>query len=197
MATTLLQLAPPTDQNRIAPKIITASVIMVIVGIAVFLLNPHRTAQVSIDKVQTFSPHTEFAATQGRENKVIGEQASTEDDLYAVTTFSVANKLRLPIFLDSTSATMTTADGSTLQATVVSPQDLSRLETMFPQLKPMVTGAPPAVSPDAAIAPGATATDTIVLLFPQVTSKDWQAKKDATLTINLAHGAAPLIVPIH
>ncbi len=196
MPSTLLQIAPPTDQNRLLPKILTAGVIMAIVAVAVFLLNPHRTAVLSIQKVQTFSPHTEFAATPGGANKVIGEQASTEDDLYAVTTFSIANKLRLPIFLDSTSATMTTADGSTLQATIVSPQVLSRLETMFPQLTPLVAAAPPALPADAAIAPGATQTDTVVLLFPQVAAKDWQSKKAAALTINLAHDAAPLTVNI-
>lgn len=196
MATTLLQLAPPTDQNRLLPKMLSASVIMAVVGVAVFLLNPHRTAVLSVQKVQTFSPHTEFAATPAGENKIIGEQASTEDDLYAVTTVQITNKLRLPIFLDSTSATITTADGATVQATVVSPQDLPRLETMFPQLTPMVSAAPPTLPPDTVIAPGATQTDTVVLLFPQLAAKDWQSKKSATLTVNLAHDAAPLNVPI-
>lgn len=192
MSNTLLQLAPPNDRNRLLPKILAAAVVMVLVGVAIFLLNPRGTTVLSVQKVQTFSPHTEFAATASRENKVIGEQASTEDDLYAVATFRIANKLHIPIFLDSASATLATADGSTIQATIISPQNLSRLETMFPQITPMVAAAPPALAPGTTIAPGETRADTVVLLFPQIAARDWQAKKSATLILNLAHDAAPL-----
>jgi hypothetical protein len=37
---------------------------------------------------------------------------------------------------------------------------------------------------------------TVVLAFPQASAKTWQTKKSATLTLTLAHDAAPLTVAL-
>jgi hypothetical protein len=197
MPTTELQLAPPTDRNSLLPKVATASIVMVLVGVAVFFLNPRRTSVLSVQKVNVFSPRTHFEAT-ATQNKIIGEAASTEDDLYAVATLQVTDKLQIPISVDSTSATLTTADGSVVQATVVSPQDVSRLETMFPQIAPLVASAPKQqLLPGTLVAPGTTQTGSVLLLFPQVAAKDWQSRKSATVTVNLAHDLPPLTSTVH
>lgn len=192
MPTTELQLAPPTDRNSLLPKVATASLVMILVGIAVFFFNPRRSPVLAAERVNVFSPRTHFEAT-ATQNKIIGEAASVEDDLYAVATLKVTDKLQIPITIDSTSATLTTADGSVVQATVVSPQDLPRLEAMFPQIASLVASAPGQhLLPGTSIAPGATQSGSVLLLFPQASAKDWQSRKSADVTVNLAHDLPPL-----
>jgi hypothetical protein len=172
---------------------------MIVVGAAVVLLNPRKTAEISVQKIDLFTPHTEFTAMPSASHisHIIGAPADSEDDVYVVATLRITDKLRLPIFLASTSATMTTASGATVEATVISPLDLPRLEETFPQILPLVS--PPAAPPirfEDAVAPGATRVGTVVLLFPQTSEKAWQAKKSATLTLQLAHDAAPITIAL-
>jgi hypothetical protein len=190
-----LQIAPPPDDNPIIPKLVIAGVVMILIGVAVYMLNPRKTAVITVQKTQLFAPHTEFKQMPGS-GQIIGAQAESEDNVYVVATVSITDKLRLPIFLDSVSATMTTDTGST-QATNVAPLDLPRLEQIFPQITPLVRqpAAPPLQFQDA-VSPGATRVGTLVFLFPQISAKAWAAKKSATLTVNLAHDAAPIEVPL-
>jgi hypothetical protein len=190
-----LKLAPPPDHNRLIPKLLIAGAVMVIIGVAVYMLNPRKTAEITVQKTELFTPHTEFKQTPSS-SQIIGAAAETEDDVYVVATLGITDKLRLPISLDSVSATMTSDAGST-EATVISPLDLPRLEQTFPQIRPLVT--PPAASPlrfQDAVSPGETRVGTVILLFPQISAKAWTAKKSATLTIHLAHDAAPIDVPL-
>lgn len=191
-----LQIAPPDDRNNPVPKFLIAAAVMVVVGVAIFMLNPRKTAEISVQKVDIFAPHTEFNATPGQ-NQIIGAPVSSEDDLYVVATVQITDKLRLPIFIDSYSATLTTAEGATIDATIVGGNYLPRLEETFPQILPLVS--PPVAPPinfDDTIAPGGKRVGTVVLLFPQVSATGWKAKKSATLTFTLAHDAAPISVAL-
>ena len=191
-----LHLAPPSDSNRLVPKLVIAGVVMVVIAIAVYFLNPRKTAVITVQKTELFAPHTEFEQTPSSSH-VIGTAAQTEDDVYLVATLKIEDKLRLPIALASTSATLTTQAGATVEATVISPIDLPRLEETFPQITPLVSA--PAAAPlqfQDAIAPGGSRTGTVVLLFPQVTEKDWKAKQAAILTVQLAHDAAPISISL-
>lgn len=191
-----LKLAPPSDSRRMTPVILVAGAVMVAVGVAVFLLNPRKTAEIKVVKTDVFAPHTEFKEQAGT-SKIVGTAAESEDDVYVVATVSMENKLRLPIFVTNTAATLTAQDGSSVEATVVSPLDLPRLEETFPQIGPLVSA--PAAAPlkfEDAIAPGATKLGTVVLLFPQTTEKQWHEKKSAMLTVHLANNAAPIDVPL-
>ena len=190
-----LQIAPPPDENRIIPKILIAGVVMALLGVAIYMLNPRKTAVITVQKTELFTPHTEFKQMPGS-GRIIGAQAESEDNVYVVATVSITDKLRLPLFFDSVSATMTTDAGST-QATNVAPIDFPRLEQIFPQITPLVSqpGAPPLKFQDT-ISPGETRVGTLVFLFPQISAKTWAAKKSATLTVNFAHDAAPIQVPI-
>jgi hypothetical protein len=190
-----LQIAPPPDPNPLVPKLLIAGAVMILIGVGIYFLNPRKTAEISVLKTDIFAPHTEFQQLPGG-GQVIGTPAASEDDVYVVATVSITDKLRLPIFLDIVSATMTT-DTGTLQATNVSALDLPRLEQTFPQLTPLVS--PPAAPPlrfEDAVSPGATRVGTIVFLFPRTTASQWAAKKSATLTVYLAHDAAPIQVPL-
>jgi hypothetical protein len=188
-----LQIAPPPDDNPLIPKLVIAGVVMILIGVAIYMLNPRKTAVITVQKTELFTPHTEFKPMPGN-NQLIGAQAESEDNVYVVATVSITDKLRLPLFLDSVSASMTTDTGST-QATNVSPLDLPRLEQIFPQMTPLLS--PPVAPPlrfEDAVSPGATRVGTVVFLFPHLSAKDWAAKKSATLTVNFAHDAAPINV---
>jgi hypothetical protein len=191
-----LQIAPPDDRNNPVPKFVIASLVMIVVGVAVYLLNPRKTMAIAVQKVDLYAPHTELKATPG-DSKIIGAPASAEDDLYVVATLGITDKLRLPIFVDSYSATVITAEGASVEATIISPSYLPRLEGTFPEILPLVR--PPAAQPinfDDAVAPGATRVGTVVLFFPQISAKAWQTKKSATLTLNLEHDAASQTVAL-
>jgi hypothetical protein len=169
---------------------------MIVVGVAVYMLNPRKTAEITVQKTELFTPHTEFKQAPSS-SQIIGAPAESEDDVYVVATLRITDKLRLPIFLTSTSATMTTDAGSTLEATVISPLDLPRLEETFPQILPLVSApASPPIRFEDAVSPGETRVGTVVLLFPQTSAKAWQEKKSATLTVGLAHDAAPIQVAL-
>jgi hypothetical protein len=189
-----LNLAPPSDSNRLIPKIVVAGIVMVAIGVAVYLLNPRKTAEITVQKAEVFAPHTVFDQTPSSSH-IIGAAAEAEDNVYIVATVRIEDKLRLPIFLSNTSATITTQGGSTLEATVISPVDLPRLEETFPQIVQLVSSPqPPPLKFEDAISAGTSRVGTVVLLFPQISEKDWRARKSATLTVQLAHDAAPITV---
>jgi len=169
---------------------------MIVVGAAVYLLNPRKTAEITLEKTEVFAPHTVFNETP-TSSKIIGTTPETEDDVYVVATVRIEDELRLPLFLASTSATMMTQAGSGVEATVISPVDLPRLEETFPQIEQLVSSAKaPALKFDDAIAQGTSRVGTVVLLFPQVSERDWRTRKSATLTVQFAHDAAPIAVAI-
>lgn len=190
-----LQLAPPPDRNALIPKLVIAAVVMIVVGVAVYFLNPRKTAEIKVDKVEIFAPHTVTKPAPG-DGHIMGTAAESEDDVYAVATISITDKLRIPLLFDSASATLTTNGGST-SATVISPLDLPRLEQTFPEIAPLVN--PPAAAPlqyQDTIEPGTTHTGTVLLLFPQTTEAAWKSKTSATLSIRLAHDTVPLQVAL-
>jgi hypothetical protein len=189
-----LQLAPPEDDGNPIVKYAIAGLAMILIAVAVFLLNPRKTAEVSVQKVEFYSP----PAVAPPVDTVMypGNPKPAEDDLYVVTTVQITDKLRLPILPDGPSATLTLADGSSIDGQFLSGEDLPRLETEFPALTPLLTK--PDITPIAigeTIAPGATRTGEVVLLFPQVTEAAWHAKKSATLTINISR-QKPVSVPL-
>jgi hypothetical protein len=154
---------------------------VIIIFVAMFLFNPRKTAVLSVTKVDLFAPHTEFKDLQGAIH-VLGEAAASEDDLYVVAHVKLTDKLRLPIFLSDWTATVTLADGRTLDATTVPATQLPRLEETFPALTPLVSQ--PLHYGDE-VAPGATTEGSVVLLFPNTTQAAWQSKHSAVLTIEL------------
>ena len=174
-------MASSSDRGPLTAVVI-AFVVLAIITAAVFLLNPHKIAELSVSKVDLFAPHTQFDAAQGS-MKVLGETAQSEDDLYVVAHVNISDKLRLPLFLFGWTATVTLADGSTQDATVVPAQQLPRLGQIFPQLATLSTQQP--FHDGDEIAPGTTSSGSFVLLFPNTTQDQWNKKRSAVLTIHL------------
>jgi hypothetical protein len=176
-----LNLGPAQERNR-TPAILISIVVLAAIAAAIYYFSPRTPAQIQVQKVDLFAPHTETKAAKGGVH-VLGTPGYAEDNLYVIVHVSLKNNLRLPLFLDSPAATLTTADG-TVAATVVSPADAPRLEQSFPALTPL---APNPIGGGSEIAPRATADGSIILLFSTLTDAAWKSKKSATLTINLTH----------
>ena len=183
-----LQLAPPRESSPLKAVLI-AAVILAIIAAAVVFLNPRKTAELSVTKVDTFAPHTQFRLTPGAVH-VLGQAEASEDDLYVAATVKLEDKLRLPIFASSFGATLTAGDGTALEGTSIAARDWPRLETSFPALAPML--AQPL--PDGAEAdPGSAVTGTVLLMFPGASAETWAKKRSATLRISLAHQGAQTV----
>jgi hypothetical protein len=180
-----LQLAPPPDEGNPYMKWIIAAIAMVVIGLLVFLLNPRKVAELSVQKIDFYAPPA-VAATP---DPVMypGTTKAAEEDLYAVVTVAITDKLHLPIYPTSTSATYTAPDGSSVEGQFVSKEDLPRLLLEYPDLAPKLDApAPPPIGYHYTIAPGATLVGTEVVAFQNVSVDKWKAKKSATLTINLS-----------
>ena len=176
-----LALAPPSERSPIRAVAISV-LVLAAAAAAVFFLNPRKTAELKVTRIELFAPHTTFAATGGIH--VLGTGAQQEDDLYVVATVRLENKLRLPLFPSGWTATMTTPQGTETEATSIAPEDYGRLTQSFPQLAPMLSHP---MATDAKAAPGQALEGTVLLLFPNTTEADWKQKKSAALTLALAH----------
>jgi hypothetical protein len=183
-----LKIAPDPDHG-VMPAISIAVLVLIVVAIVVFFANPRETAAIKLNNVDLFAPHTEFQRDKSAPQEV-GLANTGEDDLYVVPSISMTNKLRIPVYITSTTMTLTNADGSAVEATGVSPHYFERLSKTFPDLagslqKPFYDGDD--------IQPGKTRTGGILLLFPGLTEAAWHKKKSAVLTINLRNQAAQTI----
>jgi hypothetical protein len=76
-----LQLAPPPDEGNPYMKWIIAAIAMVVIGLLVFLLNPRKVAELSVQKIDFYAPPA-VAATP---DPVMypGTTKAAEEDLYA------------------------------------------------------------------------------------------------------------------
>jgi hypothetical protein len=175
-----LKLAPEPDHG-VMPAIAISLLVLIVVTVIVFLVNPRETATLKLNNVSLYSPHTEFSQ-DSKSMRVVGLANTSEDDLYVVANVSMTDRLRLPIFVSNTTLTLTSADGSAVEATGVAPQYYSRLSTTFPQLGGYLGTA---LYDGDVIDPSKTKTGDILLLFPGLTEQQWHQKKSAVLTINL------------
>ena len=170
--------------------VVLAFVIMVAVAAAIYFLVPHTITNLSVSNVDIFAPHTEFNAAQGSGVQVLGETGQSEDDLYVIPHIKMTNRLRQRIFISGWSATVTFADGSSLDATFIGKPELPRLEQIFPKITALATNP---IGDEDQINPGATETGSLVLLFPNTTADKWNTKRSAVLTINLHDHASQTV----
>jgi len=176
-----LNLGPPPERNRI-PAVLISVAVLCMIAAAIYHFSPSKAAEIRVEKVDLFAPHTETKASHGGTH-ILGTPSFTEDNLYVVVHVSIENKLSLPLFLDSPDATLTTPAGVN-DATAVSPTDAVRLEQSFPELTPLATNP---IGYDSQIAPHGTLEGSIILLYPTLKQADWQTRKSANLTLHFIH----------
>jgi hypothetical protein len=183
-----LKLAPEPEHG-VMPAISIAALILIVVAVVVFLVNPRETAILKLDKVDIYAPHTEIKADK-RSVKQVGLANTSEDDLYVVATVTMTNKLRLPIFISDTTMTLTNANGSSEVATGVSPKYYQQIESSLPAMTSLLGAA---IYDGDQLDPGTTHTGNVLVLFPGLTEAAWKGRKLAVLTIGLRNQAPQTI----
>jgi hypothetical protein len=180
-----LKLAPEREKS-VMPAVLIAVFVLAAIAAAVFYYNPHKVADLTAVKTVPFAPHTTYGAldaTRSGGMKVLGtSETQGEDDLYLITTISMTDRLRIPIYLSSATAHVTFADGSQADASMIPASDVKRLQSIFPTIGPMIGNPLPDL---AEFDPGQTQTGTFVFGFPGRTAQSWQTKKQASLTLEL------------
>lgn len=182
-------MASSSDRSP-AVAVILAIIIMVAVAIAVYLLIPHKITALSVQHVDIFAPHTEFAASKGESVTVVGEPGQSEDDLYVVAHLNVTDKIHQPVIITGWSGTVTFKDGTTEDSTYVAKSELPRLEQVFPQITSLATQP---LGDGDELYPGKTDSGSVVLLFPNTTQDKWNQKGSAVLTLNLRDHTAQTV----
>lgn len=181
-----LQIAPARERS-VLPAILIALALLCVAAFAVFYFNPHKVADLTVSGVQTFAPRTEMGELQtgrgpGGMRVLNGKQTVAEDDLYVVAMVSLADKLRIPIYLEGATALVTFADGAQVQTRILPVSDVERLGKIFPAIAPLAVNP---IGDDEEIDPGKTRSGTMVLPIPGRDAAAWQSKKEAVLTISL------------
>jgi hypothetical protein len=147
---------------------------------------PHAVADVNIVHTAVYPAHTVFKS----DTILVGRDRS-QDDLYALVTVNVTDRLNLPIFLKDFTGTLITADGEQVAGTAAQMPDLENLYTTFPALRPL---ASPPLPRETLISPGRSAEGMVLLHFP-VAAETWNHRRSAALNIDLYH-QGPLTIAI-
>ncbi len=168
----------PAARSNLVPGVIAVS-ILALVAAAVFYFNPHDTASMTLSNTTAVATRTNFKS----DSTVIQSTPAGQDDLYVLTTLRIDDHLRLPITLDTLTATLVTADDEQTTASAISGPDLAAVFKAFPQLRPL-SAAP--LLRETEIQPGGAAVGQVVFHFP-ITKAVWNARKSANLTVNLYH----------
>jgi hypothetical protein len=175
----------PARRNLLAPVLIAFLVLGIIITL-VILLTPHSVADVSVTHLAVYPTHTVYKS----DTMLIGRDQA-QDDLYALATVSLTDRLNLPIFLKDFTGTLTTAEGEEIAGTASQKNDIENLYTTFPALRKL--GSKPLLR-DTLISPSSSAEGMILLHFP-VSAETWNRRKSAKVSIDLYH-QGPLTIDI-
>jgi hypothetical protein len=181
-----LTFAQSERRSFLVPALIALAVLVVAFAL-LFYFTPHRIADLSVTHVAVLPTHTVFHSS----TIVVGSD-SVEDNFYVLATVRIEDKLKLPLFINDITGTLTGPDGSQATSSAIHKTDLDNLYTTFPALKPLA-GAP--LLRETAIQPGQSAEGMVLLQFP-VTQDIWDKRQSATITIDLYHqGPLTVVIP--
>ncbi len=175
-------LSQPERRNLAVP-ILLALAVLAITGFFVIRFTPHTTADLTVTHVDVFPAHTVF-----KSDSIIVGADPAQDDLYALVTVRITDKLRLPLFLKDVTATLIPSDGSLPPATsAVEHAQLENLYTSFPAVRKLAAAQhAPLLLRESRIDPNQTVEGYVILHFP-VTADTWNTRNDAVLTLDLYH----------
>lgn len=176
----------PARRNLLAPVLIAFLLLGIVIAL-VLRYTPHNIADVGITHLAVYPAHTVYKS----DTMLIGRDQS-QDDLYALVTVSVTDKLNLPIFLKDFTGSLITAEGEEVAGTASQKADIESLYTTFPALRRL--GSKPLLR-ESLISPGSTVEGMILLHFP-VSADTWNRRRSAKLNIDLYHqGSLTIEIP--
>ncbi len=170
--------APPERRSFLVPILLAVALLAAAAGFAIHFY-PATTVDIAHLNTTLLPTHTVF-----KSNSIVLGPPQTSDVLFVASTIRVDNKLRIPITLDDFSCTFTDPTGAVLTVKASTNSDLAAQQTSFPAIKPLM--ATP-LRRDLSIDPGKSASGTILLSFP-FTKEQWDARKSATIQVDIYHG---------
>jgi hypothetical protein len=171
------KFSQPARRNLLAPVLIA----FLLLGIAIALLvryTPHSIAEVNVVHTAVYPAHTVFKS----DTILVGRDRS-QDDLYALITVSMTDRLNLPIFIKDFTGTLISSDGTKIPGTASQKNDLENLYTTFPAIRSLSSSP---LLRETLINPGASVDGMVLLHFP-VSADTWNHRRSATLNIDLYH----------
>lgn len=173
-----LNFSQSERSSPLKPLLIAAAALAVVAAL-VFYFNPHDTAALSLSNTRVVGTRTNFKT----DTIVVNQTPAGQDDLYVLTTLQVDDHLRLPISINTITATITSKDDAESTTSAINVADLPAVFGAFPQLKPLA--APPLVR-ETVITPGNSASGQLVFHFP-ITKATYDDRKSAVITLELYH----------
>ena len=181
----------PTEERSPLKFILIAAAIMAAIVAVLYFTTWRKMAEASVIKTDIFAPHTVMKQLPDQIH-IVGTLGEEQDNVYVIAHVRLTDKMRLPMFYSTATATMMDTTGASLDAIVISAHDLQRLEQSFPEIAPLATS--PFTDGDE-FAPDSAREGSVVLLFPHINQSMWSARKSATLTLSFAH-QDPLTIPL-
>lgn len=179
-------LSQPERRSFLVPTLIVLALVVAAFA-AIYFFTPHRVADLAVTHTAILPTHTVFES----KSIMVGAQDQAQDDLYVIATVKITDTLRLPIFINDITGTLTTSDGAQVTSSATQNRDFESLYTTFPKLKAL---ASPPLLRETAIQPGQSAEGMVLLHFP-VPQSAWDQRSAATITIETYH-QGPLTVAI-
>ena len=106
-----------------------------------------------------------------------------QNTLLVASTVSVENQLRMPIFIDDFSLTLTDATGAEMVVKGVTKSELPNMLLTFPALTPLVENP---LLRETSIDPAKSAQGTLLFSLP-IPQSLWDARKSAVIKVALYH----------
>ena len=187
-----LTFSQPARRNLLLPIVLTLALVAGILY-ALLRFTPHRTADLAATEVATYNARTIFKS----DSTVVGRDTA-QDDLYVVVGLRLTDDLRLPLFLNDITATLTPADNDPagnqpITTSAVEHTELPNLYVSFPAVKKLADAAGKPLLRDSRIDPGQTASGFVILHFP-ITQASWDQRTSASLTVTLYHQVSQTVV---
>lgn len=135
--------------------------------------------------VKAEAVHTDILPTTTvyKAQSIVVGQNEVAQTLFVAATVRVENGMRMPVYVDNVSLTLTDSTGAELTQTALNKQDIASVEQSFPKLKPLVKALP---LQDATIDPGESAQGVSVFSL-NVPQSLWDARTSAVVKIDLYH----------
>lgn len=171
--------SPPENRSILVPALVAVAAIALAIAIAIRYF-PATT--VNIDHVHTDVIPTHTVYSPANKTIVLAPDES-QDVLFIAETLRLDNQLRVAIYPDDFTLTLTAADNRQATFRAIKLVDLANLEISFPQLTtPLQTPLPR----DIAIEPGKASQGTLLFSIP-LSQATWAARKSAVIQVDLYH----------
>ena len=183
-----LTFAQSSRRNYAVPVLI-AVLILGAAGAFAYRRLSGQVVNTSVTHAEVFPIRVVMKEQQPQGFKVLSDKPVSHDEgVYILMTVHIENHLTDPLFLKDFHAVLDTGNGQ-LSTSAIEEADLAAVTGAFPELKPKLANP---LLRESSVPVGKAADGVVVLQFP-ITQAMWDARKSATLTIDLYHQSSIVV----